>query len=79
MTSPLTKITVDMEEVHDMSVDLLEFFQQTDTNVGVGILALIMTVGRLMSPTVMEEDEEANFIQAVMEYCGMCFAGGMVN
>jgi hypothetical protein len=68
-----------MEEVHALSVDLLEFLGESDDNVGVGILALLLTVGRLMNDKTMEAEEELEFIQGAMEFCGMYFSGANIH
>lgn len=77
--NPLTKISVNVEEVHGLSVDLLEFLSEGDDNVGVGILALLMTTGRLMSPQTLDPEQELQFVQAAMEFCGMYFCDGSVQ
>lgn len=73
MASPLTKISVNVEEVHALSVDLLEFLEDSQHTVGTGLMALLMTTGRLMSPTMLDEEKEFEFLQAAMEFCGLYF------
>lgn len=71
--SSLTKVSVDAQEVHELSVELMHFLEESHAEVGTGIFALAMTLGRLVAPRILQEDEELEFIQNLMEYSGLYF------
>jgi hypothetical protein len=71
-------VTVDMEDVHDMSVDILHAIDGEPLQIAVAATAL--TLGRLLSPVhPMEQEQEMAFIQAMVEYGRIFFADGTVN
>lgn len=75
MTTP-TQLTVDMEEVHELSLDFLQMLESEGVKTGVGAVSAALSLGRLMSPKVLEPDEEIQFLQAIMEFAGMYFGDG---
>jgi hypothetical protein len=42
-------------------------------------VALVLSAGRVLSPEVLDDDEEIKFIQAAMDWMGMYFSGGGLN
>jgi hypothetical protein len=63
-----------MEEVHSASCDLLQLLEEEEITHGLGIMALIMTLGRLVSPKVLSNEEETAFLQTMTEFVGLYFA-----
>lgn len=74
-----TSITVDYGEAHNLSIDVLKEFQGRDIDGGTGAVALVLSAGRILSPEVLSDDEEINFVQAAMEWMGLYFADGGKN
>jgi hypothetical protein len=79
-TFPATaSFTIDFDEVHNASVGILKRLEQANTPVSVGTTALILSVGRILSPEPMSDEEEAQFVQMAMEWMGIYFTEGTVN
>lgn len=77
--SGLHVVQFNMEEVHEKSVDLLEQLEDDRVAVPVAIAALGLSYGRLMSQTILSEEEEVAFMKALMEWGSTYFASGRVN
>lgn len=75
----LTKLVINFEEIHELSCDLLELFQEHEIPVGTALVTLLLTAGRLSSDDVIEPADEGAFIQAALEWVGTYFAKGAVN
>lgn len=73
------KVTVDFGEAHNLSIDMLKKLQANQVDGGTGAVALVLSAGRVLSPELMEDDEEIQFIQAAMDWLGTYFAGGGMN
>lgn len=73
-------ISLEYEEVHDVSVDLLRFLEVEEVEVGTAVAALALSFGRLLSPVKpMADDAEIHFMQQIMEWAGMYFAEGRTH
>lgn len=70
-----------MDDVHDLSVDIIEFLESEETTVPLAVAALVLSAGRLMNPRegALEVEEEIKFVQGMMEFATMFFADGTVN
>jgi hypothetical protein len=69
-----------MEEAHDLSVDLLQFMDDEEIPTEHAIVALALTLGRLMSPVKpLSDDDAAKFIQTALEFSALFFANGRVH
>ena len=80
MNPTLVKVEFDMEEVHGLSLDLLRSFEEGGVPINLGVVSLAMSLGRLMAPKPMTQEETARFIQGILEFGGMYFADeGKVN
>lgn len=73
------RVEFDMEEVHNISVDLLTMMEEDKITMALGVAALALSIGRLCSDKVLSIDEEIKFSQDLMEYLGMYFHEGEVN
>lgn len=68
-------LLVPYDEVHAVSLALIEDFEAEDATVGLAVAAMVMTLGRLMSPDVLEPEQEEVFIKDTIDYLGAYFAG----
>lgn len=78
LTDNLVRTEFNFEEVHSLSMDLLSFMEENNVLVGVGAVAAMLTVGRLLEPD-MSVDEEVRFIQDAMQWAGMRVVDGEVH
>ena len=69
------KVTVDFGEAHNLSIDILKRFQGQSIDGGTGAVALVLSAGRILSPEVLSDDEEIDFVQAAMDWLGLYFSG----
>jgi hypothetical protein len=78
--SPIgVRVEFDMEEVHNLSVDLLGLLEDEKVTIALGMAALGLSIGRLASPAVLDQPTEIKFTQDLMEWLGMYFNEGTVN
>ena len=76
----VTRITVDLGEAHNLSIDVLRYFESQDIEGGVGAVSLVLSTGRILFPDeMMKEEDELRFVQSVMDFVGTYFAAGGVN
>lgn len=78
-TNGMTRIQFDFQKVHEKSVDVLTMMEDSRTEVSIGIVALALSLGRLLSPEILKDEEEVKFIQALIEFGGTYFAEGVPN
>lgn len=78
-SSNSARIQLDYDEVHAKSVDLLKYLEKSDATVSSGIAALVMSIGRLLSPKTMNVDSEIHYIQDCLDWHGMYFSDGGMN
>lgn len=73
-------LSVDFNEVHNMSVEILHNISESEHEMGVGLVALLLSAGRLISPRLpMSDEEEIHWIKASVDFAGSYFAGGSSN
>jgi hypothetical protein len=76
---PFRRVEFDMEEVHDASLDLLQFLEDGEHSHDVQVAALALSLGRLNSPKVLSPDEQSMFVEGVLQYCAMFHCDGRPN
>lgn len=74
-----TQVTVDFGEAHNLSVAVLTKFRDQSVDGGTGAVALVLSAGRILSPEVLSDDDEINFVTAAMNWMGVYFAEGGLN
>jgi hypothetical protein len=68
-------VTIDMQEVHTASVDLLRLCESKGLAEGPAAAACLLTAGRFLSPDVpMDPEDEITFLEAILEFAGVYFA-----
>jgi hypothetical protein len=72
-------VTVNMEEVHKTSLDILELLEEDDVELKLGLVAIALTFGRVASPKVLTQEEEVKFLENILEYIGLYFVEGEPN
>lgn len=77
----MNRASYDLTEVHDLSVEILEFLEDQDITVGLAVASLALSLGRLMNPRQgpLSEAEEINYTQNLMEWSHTFMADGKVN
>lgn len=78
-SSATTTVSLSMSDVHDVSLALMEDFEEGDMDPHVCHAALALTLGRMAAPGMLELDAEIAFIQAIMEFTAVYFAEGTVQ
>lgn len=73
------QITIDLDEAHATSVGLIGFMSEQNLPVSTAVAALIMSVGRLLAPTDLNEEDELKFTQATLDWVAAFFTEGMAN
>jgi hypothetical protein len=76
LTTNLVGVTFDHGEVHDLSVEFLKVAEGEGASAGVSALAAGLTLGRLLSPSPLGVEDEADWLEAVMTFTGAYFADG---
>jgi hypothetical protein len=72
-------VQVDFEEAHATSVGLLDFLEENHTKVGLAVIAMVLSVGRLMAIEEVTEESEAKFTQDCLDWLGAYFSKGLAN
>lgn len=76
----LIKVSFNMQEVHNSSVDLLQLLEAENVDERTAVAALALSAGRLLSPKrPMEMENEIGFIQEFLNWAGLYFHEGTVN
>jgi hypothetical protein len=73
------KVTVDFGQAHNLSIGMLKELQAAGIDGGTAAVAVVLTAGRILSPEILEEDQEVTYIQAAMDWLGTYFASGGMN
>jgi len=73
------RVSFDMDEIHELSLDLIHFLEQDDVEVGEAALAFALSLGRVLSPTPMEMEEQIAFTKAALEWAQCYFVQGVPN
>ena len=63
-------------EVHEHSVALFRFLSERNLTVGQSAVALTMTLGRLLSPVILEPEKESKFISDATEWMSLYLMEG---
>jgi len=79
LSPTVVRIDVNMEEVHELSLDLLRSFEEGGVPINLATVAIVMSLGRLMSPKPMEEEKMMEWIQSLLHFGGMFFVEGEAN
>lgn len=73
------RVAVDMDEISDISLDLIQLLDEEDIGVGQAALAFAISLGRVLSPRNLSVDEQIKFTQDCMDWAQCYFAEGSVN
>ena len=75
----LVPSSVDYNEVHQVSLGLMGLIQENEIPPELALPALMMTVGRMYSPRLLEPLEEKTFIEGMAEWLTIFFVDGRAN
>lgn len=75
----LASVSMDYQEAHNISVGLLQFLEANDIQVGTALVGMAMTMGRLLSPKPLSDEDEVAFINGMLEWSGAFFTQGASN
>lgn len=70
---------MELEEVHDCSMDLLQFLEDSEVRPEIGITALALSLARLGSPRTLTPEEQTTFVNGILEFCAMFHTEGTVH
>lgn len=77
---PSSKVQYDMDEIHDISVELIKYLEEEEIEVGLGILSLALSLGRLLAPhPPLSEDNGIKFVHNILDFAGMYFVEGSIH
>jgi hypothetical protein len=81
LSDTLVKHELDHEDVHEVSVGLINALMEHEVSPELAIAGLALSLGRFMSPQVLEADNEVSFVQDLSEWISMYFmeTGEQVN
>lgn len=65
-----------MGEVHSLSLSILTSLEEDEVATGVAAAACALTIGRLMTPKIMSQNEEVSFTKNLLDYLALYFSGG---
>lgn len=72
-------VQIDFEEAHSASVGLLDFLEAHNTKVSLAVVAMVLSVGRLLAPEDVSDEDEVKFVQSMLDFMGAYYAKGQVN
>ena len=73
------QVMFNMEEVHELSMAMLEDLQESGVVTGYGAAALALSLGRLIKGEPMSPEDETKMVQHILDYMLAYHAGGGVN
>jgi hypothetical protein len=73
------RITLDYREVHQASLEMLEAIERAHMDPKLALAGMVLSIGRLCSPELMDDDTEINLIKHMVEYVQMWFIQGTPN
>jgi hypothetical protein len=73
------RVSFDMEEISDISLDLLQILQEDGILQAEAALSFALSLGRVISPRPLTQDEQTDFTRACMEWAQMYFHEGTIN
>jgi hypothetical protein len=69
----LEEVEIPLQDVHNLSVKLIDQFEAEEVKAGTATAAMMLTIGRLQSPKVMDIEDQIKFLNAVAEFTVMYF------
>lgn len=75
----LASVSVDLGEAQAVTLGLLQALDTNDVSVGLGIAGTALCLGKLLSPTAMDNEQSSKFLQDLLEWLGAYFTEGEVN
>jgi hypothetical protein len=73
------EVVCNLGDVYDVSDGLIDHLSENKVEMGLGIFALVLTVGRCLAPREMTPEDEQAFIKNTLDFIGASFAQGSVN
>lgn len=73
MSDTLVKHELTHEDVHTLSVGILNSMMEEEISPEMAIAGLAMTLGRMLSPEMLGPEAEVEFVQALTEWGSMYF------
>lgn len=67
-------ISFDHQEVSMISAGLLKFMAEQGLDVSDAALGAVLSIGRLLSPKRLTEEQEEEFLEAMFQFLGFYFA-----
>lgn len=77
--TPAIEVAYNLDEVYEASNGIIDHLADEAHEVGLGVFALVVTIGRVLSPTEMTPQQEQAFLKATLDYVGAYFAEGRAN
>lgn len=75
----LTQIEFDLNDAHQLSLEVLEGLEEAECDVGMGAIVMALSLGRLLSPKPLNQEEEVAFLNSVIEFAATYFTSGVAN
>lgn len=81
MSGPEVRVTYHFEDINNIADGIITGLEEGEVDLGQGIVALALCIGRLMNPSPQERSDEAEaaFVQALLEWAGMYYTKGAAN
>ena len=73
------EIVFEMDQVHKVSMALIDHLEGNDVEVPLGCAGLALTLGRAMAARTLTAEEELNFTEQCLEWVGLFFVEGKAN
>lgn len=67
--------TVSFDDANDLSLEILDLLSHAGKEGPIAICGLIMALGRISSPRLLDAEEEVVFARSVLDFVGMYWAG----
>lgn len=80
-SSPVASVEVvyPLDQVYEASNDILDALEESGMEVSLGVFALVLTLGRVLTPKEMTPQDEQAFVQQVLEFMHASLADGRAN
>lgn len=65
-----------MEDIHETSLDIMDALEESGVDIPLGLVALALTLGRVISPKLLSAEEEMSWLESVMEFAQLYFVNG---
>jgi hypothetical protein len=76
---PSVSVAFPLDEVYEASNGILDHLEDSQLPLGLGVFALVLTLGRVLAPVEMTPEEEQKFLTNVLDFIGANFASGRAN